>query len=116
MSKTRTLLVKRRKQLLKKIAPFSAELEEVEAALRFIESKPPTIESASTDGKKLSIGKQVLVILRDTVNGLPTKELVEEIQKRFDRKVSRANLSWHLSHLKRDARLVNLGGNWKLPS
>jgi hypothetical protein len=115
MSKTRTLLVQRRKQLLKKIAPFSAELAEVEAALRFIESKPPPNESVTTNNKKLSIAKQALVILKEKENGLQTRELVEEIEKRFDRKVSRTNLSWHLSHLKRDARLVNVGGNWKLP-
>lgn len=115
MSKARTLLVQRHKQLLKKIAPFKAELEEVEAMLKLAEVKAPTVTSAAVNGEKLSIPKQVFVILKENGNGLPTRKLAEEIGKRFGREIKPGNLSWHLSHLKGSHKLVQVGVNWKLP-
>ena len=61
------------------------------------------------------IREQVLAVLEDYPEGLPSREIADKVNTRFGRKIKSSNISWHLSHLKKDKELVLENGVWLLP-
>ncbi|MCH8097659.1 MAG: hypothetical protein IID53_11320, partial [Proteobacteria bacterium] len=62
------------------------------------------------------IREQVLAVLEDYPEGLPSREIAEKVNTRFGRKIKSSNISWHLSHLKKDEELTLGNGVWRLPA
>ena len=115
MSKTHELLVARRREVLAEIAPLKAELKEIDAALAAISGEVPPAPSARAGLRQGSISSNTLAILQNHPEGLTTRAVREEMQRRFDREIAPRNMSWHLSHLKRDKHVVLDGGVWSIP-
>ena len=116
MSKTREILLGRKRQILAEMAPLRAELEEIDIALAAISgSLSPTVTQDKNKPKAQSIGGQALAVLKDYPNGLPTGQIGHQLKVRFERNISNRNMSWHLSHLKKAGHVVLDGELWRIP-
>ncbi len=112
MSKVREILLDRRKEIEAEIAPLRAELKEIDAALAAISGG---VSSSSTKGLRAgSIGAQALAVLGEHPNGLRTREIVRQMRRQFGREIAKRNMSWHLSHLKRDGHLIQTDERWRI--
>lgn len=115
MSKIHEMLLARRKEVVAEIAPLKAELKEIDTALAAISGEVPSAPSTRTGPRPGSISSNALAVLQDHPEGLRTRSVVEAIQSRFGREITPRNMSWHLSHLKRDKRVVLVGDVWRIP-
>lgn len=113
MSKTRKLLQHRRKEIATEIASLQVELNEADTALAAIEGKrlPSTVQPTT---RRASIASQALDVLEKYPQGLPTRQIAKKVNELRDKKVTKHNMSWHLSHLKREGRLVLDGELWSI--
>lgn len=114
MSKIHELLLSRRKEVLAEIAPLKAELKEIDTALSAISGEMPSAPLARIGPRSGSINSSTLVVLRDHPEGLRTRAVAKAIHQRFNREITPRNMSWHLSHLKRDKRVVLIEGVWSI--
>jgi hypothetical protein len=118
MSKTRELLLARRKEVEAQAAPYLSELNEIDKALAAVGNKPlkATYVAPDSPHKKLSVDKQVIETLRENPEGLRTQRMGMELNVRYGRQLSTKNLSWYCSRLKKRGLIVQDGELWKLPS
>ena len=113
MSKVRELLHARRREIAAQLAPLKAELKEIDTALAAIEER--VVMPAGHGRRKPSISHRALEILSDTPQGLATGGVVEQMKSRFDREITNRNMSWHLSRLKTERKIIQVGELWRLP-
>lgn len=116
MSKIQEMLIARRKEVLAEIVPLKAELKEIDTALAAIGGEVSADPPVQTGPRSGSISSNALAVLEGHIEGLATRSVVEAIQQRFGREIAPRNMSWHLSHLKRDNRVVLNDGLWSIPS
>ncbi len=120
MSKTREILLARRRDIETEAAPILAELAEIDAALKALGVTPKNVVSRGvsqpTSSSKLSGEKQVLHTLKEHPEGLSTARPGVELNLRFRRVIAPRNLSWYCSRLKSRGSLLLDGERWKLPS
>ncbi|MCH9052263.1 MAG: hypothetical protein IIA72_14475 [Proteobacteria bacterium] len=114
MSKIKELLLARRREVKGEITPLKAELKEIDTALAAIGGNP--VVAAKGNVRAGSIADQTLDILNDHPGGLPTRTMVREMRHRFGREIEKRNMSWHLSRLKREDKLILDGELWRIPS
>ena len=115
MSKIHEMLLTRRKEVLAEITPLKAELKEIDTALAAIGGEVPSAPSARTGLRQGSISSNTLAILQDHPEGLATRAITAVMLQRFGREMAPRNMSWHLSHLKRDQHVVLDGDVWRIP-
>lgn len=117
MSKVTEILSERAKQLEAQMALLQKELAEIRVALRAIKGEAPErAKPAKRARGKKTIPALILQALGSRPEGLPTAEVVEVLQTDHKRAVTRRNMSWQLSKLKRDKVLIQEGELWKLPT
>lgn len=113
MSKIRSLLEARKREVLSEMAPLKAELSEIERALAAISEGTPT-SGGSQRKTSQNIGDQALAILHKHPKGLRTADVRKQIGQQFGRDIINRNMSWHLSRLKREGSLIQEGELWKI--
>ena len=125
MSTSTDLLLGRRRELGKlikdAIANYAAEMQQIDKMLEAAGVAVPQSyggngadEDESTEPR--NVREQVLAVLEDYPEGLPSREIAERVNNRFGREIKSSNMSWHLSHLKRDGELVLENNLWQIPS
>jgi hypothetical protein len=123
MTRVRSTLESLRDELLGQIAPLKAQLEPLEAeladvqtaltALGFTPSRPAVdpapkaIENPEPTPRRLVGNRRlILAVLRAHPEGLTNSEIVEALDDAFGHKITRANCSWYLTHLKNEHQVI----------
>lgn len=104
-------------EIAKLTALLGAELGEIDIALAAIAGKPPNAPTRRKRKKykrrAKSIGDKAIEIIGMHPKGLQTRETTEKYNAKYKQHVSKRNMSWHLSKLKREGKLVLEGDLWK---
>ena len=114
MSRIRQILQDRLAEVERQLGPLQVERDEIRRALAAMDSGSPIQRRRLISRKTLSIPMLAQEALRAHPEGLRTAQLVEVLAAEHGREVSRRNMSWYLSNLKREGRLRLENELWKL--
>lgn len=123
MGKITEILTKRRREVLAEIeaavGPLQAELREIDAALEAIGGSPnrgmkPQIAARHRTRRRLSIADRTIQVLEVHPKGLKTADIAAELNKGYENIITNRNVSWYLSQLKRDGRVILERELWRI--
>jgi len=108
------MLLSRKASLSNAIAEFQAELNDIDAALAGISGKDTRSSAQQRTQRPKSIQEQILHTLKNHPEGGSSRWFVKSLLDEFNREISPRNMSWNLSRLKSEGRLVLDNGRWKM--
>lgn len=123
MTTSTDLLLGRRRELQKLIRDavenYAAEIIQIEKMLKVAGVAVPSSSGGNgavkdDSSEPQNVREQVLAVLEGCPEGLLSRQITEKVNTRFGREIKSSNMSWHLSHLKRDGELVLENGVWRL--
>ena len=114
VSRAKALLTKRAQAIEDTMATLQAELALIKAALNAIGDGSTERVGQRSPGIKRTISILTEEILSDHPEGLRTAEIVQVLNTAHKRAISRRNMSWHLSKMRREGALTREGPLWRL--
>ena len=119
MSKIQEILEDRKKEIRTQMSALQDELREVDTALGAILSKSGKPSRKRLKKHRQSIPNQIKEILSTEINGLPSREIGDQLRSHYGRNNKNSSVSWYLSQLKRDdeVEMREVGDEfiWSLP-
>lgn len=107
------MLLGRQSEVKAEIAPLKAELKEIDAALAAISGGGT--RATPRGARAVSISEQTLAVLSRHPDGLATATIAEALRAEYARLIRNRNMSWHLSKLKREGKIILDGEHWRIP-
>lgn len=122
MNKTsiRKLLAKRKSEILNNIKVLRRELSEIRAMEQALTIQSDDLKNSKNpefgSNQSLTFQDMIMLILKNTPEGATANELLEMIDRRFNKKIMRSSISPQLSRLKQKGRVTLKDGIWTIIS